>query len=160
MLLNYGSTQLTDHKPLCQYLLEELADVEFQTPIYKQILSLYAQRLASHEAVEDTFFLQHADEAIQKTAIDLMASPYEVSDQWIERYQIHIPQEKDNLFETAYKNILRLKLRLIHQLIEENNRTLQQADTPEEEDRLLQVHTALKQSEMTIAQQLGIVLMG
>jgi DNA primase len=158
MLLNYGSTQLTDHKPLCQYLLEELADVEFQTPIYKQILSLYAQRLASHEAVEDTFFLQHADEAIQKTAIDLMASPYEVSDQWIERYQIHIPQEKDNLFQAAYKNILRLKLMIVHQLIEENNRTLQQAPTSEEEDRLLQVHEALKHAEMAITQQLGIVV--
>jgi DNA primase len=158
MLLNYGSTQLADNKLLCQYLLEELADVEFQTPIYQKILSLYTQRLATHETVEVAFLLQHTDEAIQKTAIDLMATPYEVSDQWVERYQIPIPQEKDNLFQAAYKNILRLKLRLIHQLIEENNRHLQQAPTPDEEDRLLQVHTALKGSEMSITQQLGIVV--
>ncbi|NEJ83200.1 DNA primase, partial [Rhizobium leguminosarum] len=101
------------------------------------------------------------NERIQKTAIDLTASPYEVSDKWQEKYQINISREEDNLYQNAYKNILRLKLRLIHQLIEENNKLLKNTvHEPAEEDKLLQVYAALKQSETAIAQQLGMVIIG
>ena len=57
-----------------------------------------------------------------------------------------------------FKNILRLKLRLIQQLVEENQAGLKDNPDPEEEDKLLQVHTMLKESERLITQQLGIVV--
>lgn len=158
ILLNYGSIPLADGKPLCQYLLEEMADIAFQTPLYQQILSLYTHQLAMQGIVEDTFFLQHADEAIQKGAITLVASPYAVSDQWEARYQIPIAQEQDKLHEAAYKTILRLKLRRIYQLIEENNQALKNSPSPEAENQLLQLYDTLKQAEMAITQQLGIVI--
>lgn len=158
MLLNYGTTQLTDGKPLCEYLLRELADVNLQTPAYKQILDLYQRQLTQGQVVDASYFIQSQDEVIKKTAIDLTASPYEISDQWQERYQLHVTKEEDDLQRTSFKNILRLKLRLIHQLIKENSEELKSNPQPEEEDRLLQVHTALKRSEAAIAQQLGIVV--
>lgn len=158
MLLNYGTTQLTDGKPLCEYLLRELADVNLQTPAYKQILDLYQRKLAQGQVVDASYFIQSQDEMIKKTAIDLTASPYEISDQWQERYQLYVTKEEDDLQRTTFKNILRLKLRLIHQLIKENSEELKGNPQPEEEDRLLQVHTALKRSEAAIAQQLGIVV--
>lgn len=159
LLLNYGTVSMDDGRPLCEYLLRELADVHFQTPIYKQILALYQQQLAQGQAVEATYFIQSQDEAIKKTAIDLTASPYEISDQWEERYHIYVAKEDDDLHQTAFKNILRLKLRLIHQLMDENRQELKDNPSPMEEDRLLQVHTALQQSETAIAQRLGIVVM-
>jgi DNA primase len=161
LLLNYGSMILEDGNPLSNYLLQELADVPFQHPVYKQILSTYEELTLQHQSVDVNFFVQHTDERIQKTVIDLTASPYEVSDKWQEKYQINISKEEDNLYENAYKNILRLKLRLIHQLIEENNKHLKDTvHEPEEEDKLLQVYAALKHSETTIAQQLGMVIIG
>lgn len=158
MLLSYGTTQLADGKPLCEYLLRELADVHFQTPIHKQILDLYQRQLAQGHVVDASYFIQSQDETIKKMAIDLTASPHEISDQWQARYQIHITKEEDDLHQAAFKNILRLKLRLIHQLIEENSEELKGNPEPEQEDRLLQVHTALKRSEAAIAQHLGIVV--
>jgi DNA primase len=158
MLLNYGSMPLSDSQPLCYYLLKELADVEFKNSTYQQIFALYQQQLQVNPSVSHHFFLQHTNVNIQKAAIDLMANPYEVSGQWEKRYHIHVPQEHDNLFQVAYKNILRLKLRLIHQLIEVNNLRLQQATTLDEEEQLLQVYTTLKKSEMDITRQLGIVV--
>jgi DNA primase len=161
LLLNYGSIILEDGNPLSTYLLQELADVPFQHPVYKQILTTYERLALQGQAVDVNFFVQHTDERIQKTSIDLTASPYEVSDKWQEKYQIHISTEEDNLYKNAYKNILRLKLRLIHQLIEENNKLLKDTlHKPEEEDKLLQVYAALKQSETAIAQQLGMVIIG
>lgn len=160
LLLNYGNTLLQDGKPLSLYLIQELQDVTFQTSIYKEILTLYGAYIAQDQdkEVDLKLFIQHSNEQIQKTVIDLVAMPHEVSNNWQEKYQIGIIQETDNLHQTAYKNILRLKLRLIHQLVQENNQLLKNNKDPVEEDQLLYIYTQLKASEIAIAKQLGIVL--
>lgn len=158
LLLNYGAIPLEDGNPLSTYLLQELADVNFQHPVYQEIWKIYMEHVQQGKPLDVNLFIQHRDEQIQKTAIHLTATPYEVSDQWQERYQISIPRESDNLYQTVYKNILRLKLRLVHQLIEENSQLLKNNEDPVEEDKLLYIHTTLKQSETAIAQQLGIVI--
>lgn len=158
MLLNYGTTTLAAGKPLYQYLLEELKDVDFHTPEFKIIMEHFRQQLVQGNVVDATYFIHHEDETLQKVAIDLTASPYEVSDQWETQHQIYTTREADDLHQTVFKNILRLKLRLIQQLIEDNKAVLQTKLDPTEEDKLLQVHIVLKQSEVKIAQQLGIVI--
>ena len=158
LLLNYGHSLMDDGRPLCDYLLQELSDVTFQTPIYRQILALYQQQQSQGQVVDATYFIQSQHESIQKMAIDLTAVRHVISEQWEERYQIYVAQEADNLYQTVFKNILRLKLRLIHQLMDENKRELQNSPSSTEEDRLLQVHTVLKKSETAIAQQLGVVV--
>ncbi len=158
MLLNYGTTPIEGDKPLYTYLLQELEEVLFRTPEYKNIMEHFQHQLAQGNVVDATYFIQHQDETMQKTAIDLTASPYEVSDHWEERHQIYTAKEEDDLHQTAFKNILRLKLRLIQQLIEDNKAGLQNSLGDKEEDKLLQIHIALKQSEASIAHQLGIVV--
>lgn len=158
LLLNYGATPLEDGNPLSTYLLQELADVTFQHPVYQEIWKIYTEHVQQGKPVDANLFIQHTNQLVQKTAIDLTATPYEVSDQWQEKYKINISREVDNLHQTAYKSILRLKLRLIHQLIEENGQLLKNNEDHLEEDKLLYIHTALKQSENAIAEQLGIII--
>ena len=158
MLLNYGTARIEGEKPLYAYLFQELEEVHFRTPEYREIMGQFQHQLAQGNVVDATYFIQHQDEAIQKTAIDLTASPYEVSEYWEEQHQIYTVKEEDNLHQTVFKNILRLKLRLIQQLIEDNRAGLQSDLDLEEEEKLLQVHEALKQSETDIAHQLGIVI--
>jgi DNA primase len=158
LLLNYGTTLLEDGNPLSNYLLQELADVTFQHPVYQEIWRIYMEHVQQGKPVDVNLFIQHRDEQIQKAAIHLTATPYELSDQWEARYQITIQREADNLHQTAYKNILRLKLRLIHQLITENSQLLKDNQDPAEEDKLLYIHASLKKSQTDIAQQLGIVI--
>jgi DNA primase len=158
MLLNYGTAPVKGEKLLYTYLLQELEEVHFRTPEYRKIMEYFQHQLAQGNVVDATYFTQHQDEAMRKTAIDLTASPYEVSDYWEEKHQIYTTKEEDDLHQTVFKNILRLKLRLIQQLIEDNRAGLQNKLEPEEEDKLLQVHAALKQSETSIAHQLGIVI--
>jgi DNA primase len=158
MLLNYGTAPVKGEKLLYTYLLQELEEVHFRTPEYRKIMEYFQHQLAQGNVVDATYFTQHQDEAMRKTAIDLTASPYEVSDYWEEKHQIYTTKEEDDLHQTVFKNILRLKLRLIQQLIEDNRAGLQNKLEPEEEDKLLQVHAALKQSEKSIAHQLGIVI--
>ena len=158
MLLTYGTMAIEGDKLYYEYLLEELEEVRFRTPEYKEILDHFQQQLAQNRVVDAAYFIQHQDESMKKTAIDLTASPYDVSEHWEERHQIYTTKEADDLHQTAFKNILRFKLRLIQQLIEENRAGLQHKPNLEEEDKLLQVHEALKKAEASITQQLGIVV--
>ena len=158
MLLNYGKTPIKGDQPLYIYLLQELEEVQFSTPEYRKIIEHFQHQLTQGNVVDATYFIQHQDETMQKTAIDLSTSPHEVSDYWEARHQIYTAKEEDDLYQTAFKNILRLKLRLIQQLIEDNRTELQNSLEHDEEERLLQIHGALKQSEASIARQLGIVI--
>ncbi len=158
MLLNHGSTLLDNNEPLYKYLMQELQDVHFCTPIYKRMIEDFHHHLAQDRVVDATYWIHHQDDDIQREAIDLMASPYTVSDQWEERHQIAIEKEEDDVNQAAFKNILRLKLRLVQQLITENQEALKKAPNAEEEDKLLHIHSELKQAEGSIAKQLGIVI--
>ena len=140
------------------YVLQELEEVPFRTPVYKTILAHFQEQLAVGRVVDVAHFVQHDDEGLKKVAIDLTASPYAISDHWEGKHQIYTAREEDDLYQTAFKHILRLKLRLIQQLIEEHRTGLQQGLAPEAEEEVLQVHTALKKSEAAIAQQLGVVV--
>lgn len=158
MLLNYGTIQLEDGQPLYVYLLRELVDVHFRTPVYRTMWERFQEQLAQGQAVDARYFIQSTDEELQKVAIDLTATPYGVSDQWEERHHIYTAREEDDLHNAVFKNVLRLKLRVVHRLIEEHKAKLQEKLTPEEEDEQLCLYTALKQLESTIAQQLGVVV--
>jgi DNA primase len=156
LLLNYGHTLLEEDQPLHTYLLQELADVTFQHPLYSQMRSIYETRLAQGDAIDSYFFLQHPDEDMKKAAIDLMLSPHAVSEEWAQRYQLISPREEEDLHITIYRNVLRLKLKLIHQLVEDNQQLLKNSPAVEEEGKLLQIHTALKATEIKIGQELGL----
>ncbi|MCG8340132.1 MAG: DNA primase, partial [Cytophagales bacterium] len=157
MLLSYGTTELEGGKLFYEYLLRELEEVSFRTPECKEIWEQFKAQLSQGKVVDAAYFIQTCSEAIKKFVIDLIAEPYEISDQWEERYQIYVTKEDAMLHQAAFKNILRLKLRLIQQLIEDNRAALKN-NTALEEEKLLKVHEVLKKSEMEIAKQLSIVV--
>ncbi len=158
MLLSYGMIMLENGEPLYVYLLKELEEINFRTPEYQTILGHFHCQLTQGKVLDATYFVQSEDEVLKKTVIDLTASPYELSACWEDKHQIYTAKEEDKLHQTAFKNILRLKLRIIQQLIEDNRVGLKNNPPPEKEDHLLQVHASLKQSESAIAKQLGIVI--
>lgn len=157
MLLHYSTMPIQDNIPLYEYLLCELQDVTFHTPACKAIFEQFKNRHKQKKATDADYFIRHGEETIKKFVIDLMAAPYAISDQWQERYQIYVTKEEDNVQQAAFENILRLKLRLIQQLIQENTQAFKKANEGEE-DHFLKVHEVLKKSEMEIAQQLGMVI--
>jgi DNA primase len=160
LLLRYGFHQVGENLPLHQYLLQEVAEIEFQTPVYREILHLYRQQLESGQVINEQFLLQHGSAAVKEVVADLSISRYELSDAWQERHNIYTTQESDHLEKAALQNILRLKFRLVRTLIRENQQQLHTAVIPEEVDQILLVHQELKKAEMELAALLGNVIAG
>ncbi|WP_224995679.1 DNA primase [Cesiribacter sp. SM1] len=160
LLLRYGFHQVGENLPLHRYLLQEVAEIDFQTPVYREILDLYRRQLESGQVINEQYLLQHGSTAVKEVVADLSISRYELSEAWQERHNIYTTQETDHLEKAALQNILRLKFRLVRTLIRENQQQLHTAGTPEEVDQILLVHQELKKAEMELAGLLGNVIAG
>ncbi len=158
LLLNYGNSQIEDGDYLHQYFFRELADLEFKTEKYQGLLNLIKQCITERGRVDAQQLLENSQGAGRTEIINLLTEKYELSNQWMDKYQIYVPQEKEIIMDVAYSNLLRLKYRLIKKLIAENREELKQAGESEQEHRLLKVDVELKKSRNALAKLLGIVV--
>lgn len=163
LLINYGWQKLGhEDLHLCQYLLSETEGIAFQTPIYQKILTLYRKALSQGEIPTHDYFISQRDAEIKQVVIDMITPRHEISTHWHERHQIFIVTEADDLAQTAFKSILRLKRRLVQKMMEEAKQKIKSAETEKlEADKvfeLQQVYFELKKVQLEIDKELGIVI--
>ena len=158
LLLNYGHNDLEENYKLYQYLLEELGEVEFTDPLYKEIFEIFKKEYNTGNTIDSQYFIQHGSEQVKQAVIDLTSVRREVSPIWTDKYQIHVPHEQDFLDHTVFQNITRLKRNIIQKLIDENMENLKKVQDPMEMDKLFDVQKKLKASEMELSKILGIVI--
>ncbi|QSE99218.1 DNA primase [Fulvivirga lutea] len=158
LLVNYGLNEIEEEYKIYNYLLNELEDVEFVTPVYKEIFELFKERLDQGEVIDDQYLIANGSEAIKKEVIDLVTERREISPNWNDKYQIFIPAEHDLLETVVYTHVARLKFRVIQKLITENLAKMKVEKDSEEQDKLFIIHDRLKKSEMELAKVLGIVV--
>lgn len=157
LLLNYGDHKFEDGMTLHQYFFDELEDVEFKNQAYREILELIKTDLQLHGSVDPRRLMDQVSGKLKQEMIDLMSERYEISNLWMDRYRIHVPTEEEILPHVVYSNLLRLKYRVVKKLIAENREELRTAD-PDEQQKLLKVDVALKNSRNELAKQLGIIV--
>ncbi len=163
LILNYGGEIITkgDNQDIriLEYILSEIEEIQFTQPVYARILETYKKQLSEGILIDAKYFLDHEDQEIHDTVIDLLTSPYEVSENWNDKFKIYVPQEIERLKEVTYSNILRLKFRVVQHLLEKKCRQLDdQALNPDQIDDFLEDIQQLKNVEMNIAQHLGNVV--
>jgi DNA primase len=163
LLINYGRQKLNEADVhLCQYLLSETEGIEFITPIYAKILQVYRSKLDLGEIPSQEFFTTHSDSEIKQEVIDLITTRHEISTYWNERFQIFIQKESDDLVQTAFKSILRLKRRLVKRLMDEAKQKIKTAELEGlDSDKVIelqQVYFELKKVQLEIDKELGIVI--
>lgn len=159
LLINYGLNQLEEDYQLHAYLLQELHGIEFETPVYREILEVFRQQLEKGTVPDSQFFIRNGSEAIKSEIVNLVTDRYALSPNWSDKYHIHVPNELELLHDVAYSNILRLKFRIVRKLIKENMQEMKHTLDEGEVERLQMVHQELKKNEMEIAKLLGNVLM-
>jgi DNA primase len=81
---------------------------------------------------------------------------------WKDKFQIFIQLESDDLANTAFKSILRLKRRLLQKLMEEAMANIKEAEQQQLEEgkmrELLELYLELKNFKLKIDKELGIVI--
>lgn len=163
LLVNYGWQKLGEEEMhLCQYLLSETEELEFSTPVYSRILDLYREGLAKGELPTAEYFIGLGEKEIQVEVIDLITQRHEVSIHWVEKHQIIINTESDDLSITGYKSILRLKRKMVQKMMEEAKNKIKNAEAHEEEivkvNEYQSLYFELKKVQQEIDKELGIVI--
>lgn len=160
LLITYGFNEVKDQYRLYDHILQELEDIEFQTPLYQEILKIYKETIAAGNVPVPDIFIKNGSPEIKQEVIDLIAERYEVSQNWKNKFKIYIPTEQEILNSVIYTNVLRLKFRMLQKLVDENMKELKETKDFELQERLLNVHMELKKTEMELASHLGIVISG
>ncbi|GAB4049105.1 DNA primase [Spirosoma litoris] len=171
LLINHGIRELEPGITLCQYVLSELHDIEFQTSPYDLILTLFREAYNRGDILTANDFLSRQpgegnsdrDVELQHEAIHLTTPRYEISDGW-GKHEIFVPSEEEIgiLADAAYRNILRIKKILAEQRMTALQQLLRESrnKTPEESDQLLTEFMHFKRIDMEISGLLGTVISG
>ncbi|MCB0492113.1 MAG: DNA primase [Cyclobacteriaceae bacterium] len=160
LLLNYADEALEDQK-VSDFLFHELEDVVFVNPVFSEIFEGLKEGWEKNESRSSHYFIHEGSEAIKSVVTDLVAQRYDLSEHWGDKYHIHIPREGELLNEMAYTNVLRLKLRIIQKMLEENKQKIREAEgmgNESEVDSILQTQIGLDQAKKELSELLGIVI--
>lgn len=162
LLVNYGARELEPGITLCQYVLSELDDINFQTTPYDLMLRLYREAFLHGDILTADDFLNKADQPeAQQEAITLTTPRHEISDGWL-KHEIIVPSEEDLniLADAAFGNVLRIKKMLAEEKMLEIRRGIVETTDPEESDRLMADYMHFKRIDVEIAKLLGTVISG
>lgn len=159
LLINYGLHDVEEEIQLYEFLLSELDDVEFKTPVYREIFKIFKEKLKEGHVIDSQYFLNNTSDAIQKEVIDMVTQRYELSENWLHK-RIFVPTEKDLLSRSVIDNIVRLKYRIVSRMIEENEAELRDVKHQEDIEKLLKLNIELKKIKSELGNKLGIIISG
>ncbi len=158
ILLSYGFHIVEEDVKLGEYLLQELSEIEFNTPVYAEIITIFKQKLHAGEYVNAKYFIENGSESVKNEVIDLTTERYDVSDNWNEMYKIYVPKEEEILSNLAFSNVHRLKLRVIQRLIDNHMEELKNTQDHNQQEAILKVISSYKKTEMALANVLGNII--
>jgi DNA primase len=157
ILINYGFELVSDEMHVCEYLLEEIKDLSFITPIYQELLNHYKTALSKGLLPKFDYFLKIQNSKIKQEVIDMIASPREISPNWVTKHQIFSRRETDDLPDTTYKTSLKLKSAYLKRMRDEVEEKIKLA-RDDEVEALLTMHMELTQIKTKIDTELGNVI--
>jgi len=159
LLLNYADKAVEDHT-LSEFIMQELDDVTFTNPVYKQIYESFKSGAMQGNVPDSNSFLKSSSPEIKNTVTELITARYDTSKHWNSK-NIFFSKENDIVNELALSNVLRLKFRMVQKMMEENLQKIKEAEvggTWEQLEQALIDQTGLKDAERELAKMLGIVV--
>lgn len=162
LLVSYGFEMVSKETRVCEYLLQETAELNFETAVFNKILSIYKNALSEGILPQPEYFLNFGDHEVKNEVIHLITRKYELSTLWETRFQIFTHHEADDLAKTVYDNVLHLKKKVIKKLLEEAKHKIKEADEEKLDveviSQRLEIYMELKKFQVEIDRQLGIVV--
>jgi DNA primase len=157
-LIRYGIKEIDTEVFLYKYLFNELDEVEFTTPVYSEIYTMFKARVKVDEAFDATYFLENGSERVKNEVVNLITDKYEVSPKWYDKHKIFVPDEESLLKNKTYTDMVRLKFSKIKIPIQINLDALQNAVLEEDQIKYQKIHLKYKKLENEMADILGIVV--
>ncbi|HNX44248.1 MAG TPA: DNA primase [Bacteroidales bacterium] len=145
---------------VAEFIVNDLRNdgLELTFENYVKVFREFEKLVDSETEIKPEMMTQHADPAIARCAVDLLASPYELHD-WSKR-QIHIPLEEDEevLERAVTSSLLAFKARRIEQLLAETGKEIKDPEPDTDVMSLMRRFKDLKILNAQINKQLGRIV--
>ena len=114
LLLNYGNETFIlneEDESVAAMIINELENdgIEFSTPIHKEIYQEIIAKIEETGKIHIQSFINSNKENISTLAVNLVATPHSISNNWQERHKIYTGLESQKMQKTTKKAILSLK---------------------------------------------------
>jgi DNA primase len=166
LLLVYGECQIpsngndsSDMTTVAEFIVNDLKedDLGFQNPVFQSIFNEFSAGIGNNYIMTEKHFVHHTDPQVAQIAIDLVATPYELSEGW-EKNKISVTSEREMLKETVISTILSFKSKKIEQMMASNQKLLKEVVSQEELLQILQKQQRLKKISREINKRLGRIV--
>ena len=146
---------------VAQFVFDELEGVDFVTR-YKYAYDFIR---ALEQPLETNGYLQNEDPKIAAIAMELLTSPYELSEGWWKKYQVLTPNQRQILTKDIYSATMRLKqyhnieqIRQVEKMLQQEQEKPTEEQNFEEVLRLLQLLKVLNDQRKEFSKETGTVI--
>jgi len=162
LLLAYGHELVNwdkiDDMYIGSFVMQNLADVEFENKICKQIIDYYKSEIDNGRLPTANHFIKHQDRDIADLAITLSTSPYALSENWLNKHLIYVKDETMNLKATILGGIFHLKKRKVDKILVNLLKEIKEETDADNQMILMQRYGVIKGVEREISKFLGSVI--
>ena len=172
LLLNYGHEDLildikdehghptTETVSVARFIVDDLNadEIKFNNKDYQFIYDEFNEMLGKDEIPEDKYFINHENPKISKAAIDLLATPYELSKNWEEVARVIVVTEKGKLLYAVENAVLSFKAKRIEEMVHQNQEKIKTMENDEDLLVLLNEIKNLKETSREINKLMGRVI--
>ncbi|HTI59746.1 DNA primase [Mucilaginibacter sp.] len=141
------------------FMIAELGDVEFDHPVSKKFVELYAKEVENGILPEEQFFIHFPDKEIVDISVTLLATKYTLSENWYEMHKILVPDEQMNMKATILGAIFHLKKQKVGKILDGLRGELQKVENEADTEILLTQYMHMKKVEKSISDYLGSVIL-
>ncbi len=146
--------------PVARFIVEEIHrdEIPFHHPIYQKIFDEFAKIIDTGEEPNEQIFINHPDDEVLGAAIDLLSSPYELSENW-RKIRVTVLSERDKLRDAVEGTLLSFKSKTIDRMIMELQKEIKEMKDHDEMMLLMARQKELKEISRKINAQLGRVVL-
>jgi len=136
---------------VADYVVNDLVNDEmgFTDPIFRTIFDEYLKAAATDTIPDRNIFLSHNNPDISKAAVNLIFTPYELSQNWL-RNNIMITTEETRLHMHVMLALHAFKSKKLDKMISEAQKKLSVATSREEQSELMKILHELKKQSVRI----------
>lgn len=157
-LLEYGLNNWTEQQTVADYIFSELEHFHIENILLEKIVNTYQTLYKQGLQPTIKLFSYYPEKEISDEVISIMASPYELSQNWDVIMEGKNITTQDVSREDVILSLSYFKLRKLKKMLQQNQLDMQQTTDAETLNRCIAVHKSLKEIEQEITKILGTVI--
>ena len=144
---------------VADYMVHDIRrdELAFENKVYAAIFEEYCAGLETDQIPERSFFLGHEDKEIAYAAVDLVFTPYELSQNWL-KHNVMIDIEEEKLIVRLDYSLLSFKARKIDRMLEDLQKKLHGNESVEDVKEIQTRWKDLKAKSIQIHRKLNRIV--